>query len=223
MANIAIFDLDYTLTKQGTWGRFVLKNVKFKPWLWLPLAIFAGLTQWRYKQGHLPRIRVKQVMMRWSMVGKPRAYMERLAEEFAEKEVRQGLRPGAIEALNKHRENGDLIIIASAAVDLIVKPMAKRLNIEHWVATNIKWENDRLAPDFASKNCYGPEKLERVKRFFVQNPGLKQNHTIITMYSDSYSDIEILRFCDKGVVVNADRRMIKASGEEGFEYVDWGS
>jgi len=59
MANIAIFDLDYTLTKRGTWGRFVIKNVKFKPWLWLPLTISAGVTQWRYKQGHLPRIRVR--------------------------------------------------------------------------------------------------------------------------------------------------------------------
>jgi len=223
MPNIAIFDLDYTLTKKGTWGRFVVKNVKFKPWLWLPLAISAGVTQWRYKQGHFPRIRVKQAMMRWSMVGKSRAYMEKLAEEFAENEVTNGLRPGAVKALNEHRANGDLIIIASAAVDLIVRPIAERLNIEHWVATDMKWTDEKLSPDFASKNCYGPEKLERVKALFAQNSELKQNHTIITMYSDSYSDIEILRFCDKGVAVNADRKLKKASGEEGFEVADWGS
>jgi len=197
MANIAIFDLDYTLTKRGTWGRFVIKTVKLKPWLWLPLAISAGVTQWRYKQGHLPRIRVKQAMMRWSMVGKSRSEMERLAAEFADNEIANGLRPGAVQMLEQHRADGDIIIIASAAVDLIVKPISERLNIEHWVATDMKWDGDRLAPDFASKNCYGPEKLERVKQLFAQNQELKQNHTIITMYSDSYSDIEILRFCDK--------------------------
>lgn len=223
MADIAIFDLDYTLTKKGTWGRFVLKNVKYKPWLWLPLAISAGVTQWRYKQGHFPRIRVKQAMMRWSMVGKSRSLMESLAEEFAQDEVASGLRPGAIKALEEHRAKGDIVIIASAAVDLIVKPIAQRLNVDHWVATDMKWVEDRLAPDFASKNCYGPEKLERVKQLFAQNPALKQNNTIITMYSDSYSDIDILRFCDKGVAVNADRKLTVASGEEGFDVVDWGS
>ena len=223
MADIAIFDLDYTLTKRGTWGRFVVKNVKFKPWLWLPLAFSAAVTQWRYKQGHFPRIRVKQAMMRWSMVGKSRAYMEGLAEAFAENEVANGLRPGAVQALEQHRANGDVIIIASAAVDLIVRPIAKRLNVEYWVATDMKWENGKLAAEFASKNCYGAEKLERVKRLFAQTPKLKHNHTLITMYSDSYSDIDILRFCDKGVAVNADRSLTEASREEGFEVVDWGS
>ena len=223
MPDIAIFDLDYTLTKRGTWGRFVVKTVKFKPWLWLPLALSAGLTQWRYKQGHLPRIRVKQAMMRWSMVGKSRAELESLAQEFANNEIKNGLRPGAMKALEAHRAKGDVIMIVSAAVDVIVKPIAERLQIEHWQATDMKWVDDRLAAEFASKNCYGAEKVVRLKALLAENPHLKQNNTHITMYSDSYSDIDILRFCDKGVAVNADRKLTKASGDEGFDLVDWGS
>ncbi|MDA8708219.1 HAD-IB family hydrolase [Hellea sp.] len=223
MADIAIFDLDYTLTKRGTWGRFVVKTVKYKPWLWLPLALSAGLTQWRYKQGHVPRIRVKQAMMRWSMVGKSKADLQKLADDFAANEVESGLRPGAIKALEAHRAKGDTLIIASAAVDLIVAPIAKKLNIDHWVATDMAWENGRLAPEFASKNCYGPEKLARVKQFLAENPGLKQTNTLITMYSDSYSDIDILRFSDNGIAVNADRKLEKACQGEGFESVGWGT
>ncbi|MDG2361939.1 MAG: hypothetical protein P8L81_06225 [Hellea sp.] len=45
MKNIIIFDLDYTLTKKGTWGRFVLHTVKYKPWIWLPLILSAGFAQ----------------------------------------------------------------------------------------------------------------------------------------------------------------------------------
>ncbi|WP_026941600.1 HAD family hydrolase [Hellea balneolensis] len=223
MSNIAVFDLDYTLTIRGTWGRFVVKTVKYKPWLWLPLAFSAGFTQWRYKQGHLPRIRVKQAMMRWSMVGKSREVLEQLAKEFAETEVTHGLRPGAVKALEAHRAQGDVIIIASAAVDLIVSPIAKRLGIEHWVATDMKWESEKLAPEFASDNCYGPQKLLRLKQLLAESPELKQNNTHITMYTDSYSDIDILRFCDTSVAVNADRKLTKAAGDEGFELVDWGS
>ncbi len=221
MADIAIFDLDYTLTKKGTWGRFVVQNVKHKPWLWLPLAVSAGLTQWRYKRGKLPRIRVKQAMMRWSMVGKPQAYMQQLAEDFAASEVETGLRPGALKALEYHRSQGDTLIIASAAVDLIVAPIAKKLEISLWVATNMKWENAKLAPEFASANCYGAEKLARVKQLLAKKPELKHNLTIITMYSDSYSDLDILRFSDKGVAVNADKKLKEAAQGEKFDVVEW--
>lgn len=223
MADIAIFDLDYTLTKRGTWGRFVLKNIRYRPKQWIPFAFATAKAQWLYKRGKTSRVCVKQEMMRWSMVGARREDIIRMAEEFADKEIQDGLRPGAWRALEEHRAKGDTIVIASAAVCVIVDALARRLYIPHWVSTEMKWENGRLASDFATENCYGSEKLERVKELFVQNPELKQNHTTITMYSDSYSDIEILRFCDNAVAVNADRKLTKASGKEGFELVDWRS
>ena len=221
MPDIAIFDLDYTLTRRGTWGRFVMKAVRFKPWYWLPLWSSAGLMQLRYLMGGVPRIQVKQTMMRWGMVGSCRLKMRRLAQEFADREIAKGLRPGAVAALQKHKEAGDTIIIASAAVDLVVEPIARNLDVKYWVATEMAWENGVLAPHFASKNCYGPEKLARVKRLLEQNPQLKQNHTHITMYSDSHSDIEILRFCDKGVAVHGDEKLIAMAKIEGFEILDW--
>jgi len=223
MTNLAIFDLDYTLTRRGTWGRFVLKNIRFRPQRWVPLLFATVKAQWLYKRGKTSRVYVKQEMMRCSMVGARKEDIIRMAEEFADKEIEQGLRPGAMRALENHRLKGDTIVIASAAVCVIVDAMARRLNIEHWVSTEMKWEDGRLAADFATENCYGPQKLERVKRLIAQNPALKHTHTHITMYSDSYSDIEILRFCDKGVAVNADRRLTKASGQEGFDIVNWSS
>ena len=221
MTNIAIFDLDYTITRRGTWGRFVLKNLRFRPHRWLPFLYATAKAQWQYKCGKTPRVFVKQEMMRCSMVGARREDIIRMAEEFADKEIAQGLRPGAQRALDNHRAKGDTIVIASAAVCVIVDAIARRLNVEHWVSTEMKWEDGRLAPDFATENCYGPQKLERVKRLIALNPTMQLDHTYITMYSDSYSDIEIMRFCDKGVAVNADRRLTKASGIEGFDIVNW--
>ncbi len=221
MPNIAIFDLDYTLTKRGTWGRFVFQNVKWQPWLWGPLLVSAAWHQWLYKQGRIARIEVKQAMIRWSMAGKTRANMLRLAENFAQNEVPNKLRPGAIRALNAHKDAGDIIIIASAAVDIIVEAIARRLDIKHWVATNMKWENDRLLADFSSKNCYGIEKLNRTGPLLDENTGLKQSDTIITFYSDSHSDIEMFTFCDIGIAVNPNPRLRHAAPDLGIEIVDW--
>ena len=119
MPNIAIFDLDYTLTKRGTWGRFVILNVRTRPWRWLPLLINTCWYQWGYKRGKNARIDVKQCMMLWSMSGKTREEIEALAKDFAQKEVLSKLRPGAVRALKKHKDAGDTLIIASAAVDVI--------------------------------------------------------------------------------------------------------
>ena len=221
MADIAIFDLDYTLTKRGTWGRFALKNIRSRPLFWLPFAFGTARAQWRYKRGKTDRVAVKREMMRWSMVGAKKEDIFRLAEDFADKEVKDGLRPGALAALQNHRDRGDTIVIASAAVCVIVDAMSRRLNIPYWVATEMKWVDGRLAPDFLTKNCYGAEKLERVKKLLAENPQLKQNNTLITMYTDSYSDIEILRFSDKGVAVNAGRKLKENAKGENFAVVDW--
>jgi len=220
--NLAIFDLDYTLTKRGTWGRFVVQMVKKRPHLWLPVIISAGWTQFRYKRGKLPRVRVKQAMMRWCMVGKPKSEMLAAAEIFAQNEVENGLRPGGIRALDEHRQNGDNIMIVSAAVDILVAAIAKKLDIKHYLATDMALDEQyRLSAHFASPNCYGPEKVVRLEAYFVRNSELKQNHTIITMYSDSYSDLEILKYCDIGVAVNPDKRLAGSAEKLGFSHVDW--
>jgi len=219
---IAIFDLDYTLTKRGTWGRFVWLNVRFKPYLWLPLILSAAITQLRYKLGHIPRIEVKKSMMAWSMRRKPRAEMTRLARHFADKEIETGLRPGAVKALQFHADKGDVIMIASAAVDILVAEIAKRLDIDHFVATDMAWdEEDRLKPDFSSRNCYSSEKLSRVCEYFQKHSDLKQNNTKITMYSDSHSDLDILRYADVGVAVNPDAKLKILSKTHGFRVEDW--
>ena len=113
-------------------------------------------------------------------------------------------------------------MIVSAAVDIIVEAVADRLNIPHYMATDMAWDMDgNLSSEFASPNCYGPEKVTRLEAYLAQNPKLKQNHTIITMYSDSYSDLDILTFCDKGVAVNPDRRLAVLAKTYGFDVVDW--
>ena len=147
--------------------------------------------------------------------------MEQLAQNFADNELKTGLSPGALLALEAHRAKGDEIIIASAAVDIIVAAIAKGLGIKYWVATNMKWVDGRLSPSFASPNCYGAEKLKRVEQLLDENPGLKQSDTIITMYSDSYSDLEILRFSDIGVAINADRKLKEAAKDENFDVINW--
>jgi len=219
--NIAIFDLDYTITKKGTWGRFVVSTIKTRPHLWLPVLFAMGKSQWLYKRGKAPRCGVKKAMMSLSVVGWPKEKVELFADNFASKEVKHGLRPGAVAALEKHKKAGDVIIVASAAVDAVVAPICEKLEIAHYVATTMAWDNGCLDSEFASENCYGPEKLVRMKAYLAENPHLKQNHTKITMYSDSHSDLDVLLWADVGIAVNPSKRLEKLACQHGLKVVNW--
>ncbi len=220
--DLAIFDLDYTLTKRGTWARFIIQGVLPRPHLWIPLILTTAVSQIRYKRQRSPRIAVKSAMLKWSIAGLPRTRVERLAQSFAKREVKRGLRPGALKALAYHRSTGDEIMIASAAVDVVVQAIAAHLDIKHFVATDMAWtDQNRLDSKFSSPNCYAKEKLDRVLAYLDENPELKQNNTNITMYSDSYSDLDILRFADVGIAINPDLRLRHYANEVGMRIEEW--
>lgn len=159
--------------------------------------------------------------MKLTMVGWPKEKVERYAQAFAEREVMTGLRPGAIDALRAHRDAGDTLMIASAAVDVVVAPIAKRLDVSHFIATEMAWDEGRLSAEFASENCYGTQKLLRMKSYLAENPSLKHNHTKITMYSDSHSDLDIMLWADVGIAVDPSKRLKTLTNEHGFRVVNW--
>lgn len=221
MQRYAIFDLDETITIRGTWGRFVSLSVKNKPFKLLGLWTRAALGQLIYKFGPTERISVKRGMLRWSLAGQTREHLETLASEFADREVESGLRPGAIRQIEEHRKAGDRIIIASAAADIIVRPIADRLKIEDIVCTELAWVDGKCASDFGSENCYGPGKLRMLTKRLETFDDFRRGSVHITMYTDSYSDLPVLNYADKGVAVNADARLRKAAPVHGFATVNW--
>ena len=216
---IAIFDLDYTLTKRGTWGRFVWRTVRFRPHLWIPLLLSTLMFQWQYKRGKLPRGAVKKTMMRWSLQRHKRAKLVSMAEEFARKEVQSGLRPGGQEALAYHNSLGHHIVLASAAVDLVVEPIARNLNVSHYVSTILDWSDDgRLKNDFKSPNCYGQAKLERVKTL-LENIAPRGCRTYF--YSDSKADLPVLEYANIPIVVDPSEKFERLAKLRGFEIQYW--
>lgn len=195
---IAVFDLDYTLTQRGTWGRFVWRTVRGRPWFWLPLLLETLRDQIEYKAGRRPRGAVKRSMMRWSLMRRTRADLEAMAEVFATEEVPAKLRPGGLAALAYHRTQGDHILIASAAVDLIVEPIGKRLNVDGVVCTQMAWSGEQLEDRFASDNCYGDAKRDAVTAY------LKAHNLSgpTVFYTDSRADFALLSIMDQTIVVD---------------------
>lgn len=219
---IAIFDLDETLTQKGTWGRFVTGAVRGRPHKWIPFFASTVFSQILYMLGLGPRERVKEHMMRWTISGRSRDELEHLAQDFADNEVENGLRKKARGVIEHHRAAGDRIIIASAAVDLIVNPIADHLDIADRVCTQTAFdENDKLSKRLGGTNCYGPNKLQLVLQYLMEDTRFNRKQVHITMYSDSRSDLAILHWADVGVAVNPSPRLARCVDEYGLKVQNW--
>lgn len=225
MQTYAVFDLDHTLTTRGTWGRFVSQALKGRPFRFIAMWARACVGQLIYKLTTKERISVKRSMLRWSLSGQSRAHLQNLADRFAAEEVKSGLRPGAIRQLGIHRKAGDRLIIASAGVDIVVEAIAKQLGIETVVSTHLAWlgegEDQICGRDFGSENCYGGGKLTRLQKCLETFDDYQREAAYITVYSDSHSDLPVMKFADKGVSVNGDRKLLKATKVYGFDAVNW--
>lgn len=214
---IVIFDLDYTLTRRGTWGRFVWRSVRFRPWLWLPLLFGTAANQLDYKRGRTPRGTVKKAMMRWSLMHRSQAELIRMGEVFARREVKR-LRPGALAALARHRSQGDTVMIASAAACLIVVPLCRELGIDHYVCTEMGWDGENLSERFSSENCYADAKRRAVLAYLERRDLPTQ---AAVLYTDSQADFALEPLVDSIVVVNPRTKTRRAASSRGFEIVDW--
>ncbi len=217
---LAIFDLDYTLTRQGTWGRFSWQLIQFRPHIWIPFLVSALWAQYRYKKGRIPRVDVKRAMMRWSMKGRTKTVLEAAAQKFADTEVPKKLRPGGLETLREYQNNGHPVVIISAAVDILVIAIAKKLGVTHYMGTEMAWDDaGTVLMHFSSPNCYGEEKLVRFDAFLKQNPEFSGLPRI--MYSDSHSDIFLMRECEEAVAVHPSKKLKKLATEYGFPIANW--
>ena len=219
---LAVFDLDYTLTKRGTWGRFVWRWVRYRPHIWLPLLLSAGFKQWQYKRGKCPRQDVKLAMMRWAMKGAARKDMLQRGAHFAQNEVKTGLRPKARGVIAQHKARGDHLIMISAAVDVIAQPIGELLGFEAVLSTEMSFDDqERLELKFSTPNCYGAEKCRRFHALLEKRPFLKQYHTKVTFYSDSISDLDMFLLSQVSICVHPDMKLSRLAIEKGWPIANW--
>lgn len=217
MGGAVIFDLDRTLTKRGTWSRFISFANAGRPGSLLATPLIAAQAL-AYQVGLATRTSVKERSIALFLSKWPREHLENAAEEFAEREVRSGLRPKALSVIEMHRAKGDALTILTAAADLVALPIARRLGIDHVICTRLQWkESGRLCSRLDGANCYGGEKLKRLREHW------SADHTYqpVTAYSDHITDLGLLLWADRGVAVNPSRALSRAAKRNGLEIEDW--
>jgi HAD superfamily phosphoserine phosphatase-like hydrolase len=218
---LSVFDLDWTLTRRGTYTAFLLHCAWARsPWRLLlgPFALFHHLL---HLCGGTTRKALKERLQSLFLGARvERNEIAGLARAFARRLRSSGFHRSAIQRIEEERGEGRRIVLATAANAFYVDHIARELGIVDVVCTQSVWDGDYLLPRIAGENCHGDAKLSMLEAHFARI-GLDRASLHVRFFSDHPSDRSILSWADEAYVVNP-RRVFRAyAAAAGWPILEW--
>lgn len=223
MADLAVYDLDRTITRRPTYVLFLIHcALRRQQWrlLFVPVVMLAMLA---YGFGLFDRGRLKEISQALLIGRKVHARELRpLAASFAQETDARNIRPGARAAIERDRKEGRRLVLATASYRLYAEEIAKRLGFEDVIATgSVIGLDERVHARIEGRNCYGEEKMRMIS-LWVEKSGLKGANGHVRFYSDHASDEPAFEWADEPVAVNPHDRLARMAASRGWAVEDWG-
>ncbi|MFL6794615.1 MAG: HAD family hydrolase [Sphingomicrobium sp.] len=223
MTDLAVYDMDRTVTRRATYTPFLLHcALRRAPWrlLFLPLAVLSMLV---YAVRLIDRARLKEINHRLLLGGKVHPKdLQPLVASFADQQVETNIRPGALKAIARDKEEGRRVVLATASYRLYADAIAQRLSFDDVIGTgSVIGLDERVHAKILGENCYGPAKLRMIADW-VDKSGLKGAHSHVRFYSDHISDQPAFEWADEPVAVNPQGKLRRLATERGWAIEDWG-
>lgn len=218
---ISIFDLDRTITRSGTWSPLLLFMARNRGFWRLALIPALLLAMAAYKCGLFGRRKLKEIMHA-SMIGRsvPSASLSGLVDRFVDDLIADGIYVQAKSLIKAEQATGRTVMIATASNRFYATSIAKRLGVNHLVATGSRYAGDNLTCRVEGENCYGAGKRRMVEDYLI-HAGFERALTHIRFYSDDLSDLPTFLWSDEPVAVNPSRKLQWHAMRHGWRVLDW--
>jgi len=186
--SIAFFDFDGTITTDDSllkFIRFVVGDSKFLIGLVVLSPILVA-----YKLKLIPNYKAKQKMLSWFFKGMRKDAFYQVANEYSLNHIDKIVRLSAMQKIQWHKENGHKVVVVSASVECWLKSWCDKNDLE-LIATKLEI-SDVVTGKLLSKNCYGVEKVNRIKEKYELS-----QYEYIYAYGDSSGDKEMLELANE--------------------------
>ena len=124
----------------------------------------------------------------------------------------------ALKMIHDHGDQGDTILLASATNELIVQPIAQRLDIPNVIGTQVEFINNQCSGAYIPPSALGAGKLQLVTQWMGRNDYSKFEN--VTFYSDSINDLPLLEAVGHPKVVNPDPVLEKIAADRGWTIIN---
>lgn len=207
--SLAIFDLDNTLIggdSDHSWGEFLVESK-------IVDAESHKESNDRFYQDYLDGTLDIEAYVDFALgpvKSMSRTQRENLHRQFMQEKIEALILPKAMALIEQHRQQGDTLLIITATNTFITQPIAKRLNIEHIMATDPELVDDVFTGKISGTPCFQEGKVKRLMEWLDAR---EENMEGSYFYSDSINDAPLLKKVDKPVAVDPDKKLEKLAQE----------
>jgi HAD superfamily hydrolase (TIGR01490 family) len=211
----AFFDLDRTLMA-GSSGMHFARAAYRTGMVSRALLVRWGLEHVRFRLWGSTDERTAEVLseVKELLSGVPEREVERLAPDLLAG-VLPRIYPPMLEEVRVHQDAGRATFIVSAAGNGLVEILARVLGMEGGIGTRYEVDGHGvLTGAIVEPFVYGDGKVEAMRAFAAQHDiDLDESWA----YSDSASDLPMLRAVGRPVAVNPDAELARIAADEGWQ------
>lgn len=201
--SLAIFDLDNTLIagdSDHSWGEFLIQKQLVDAQTYRRQN---DLFYQSYKDGTLDIL----AYQRFSLAPLTHYNMGELAVLHAEF-MANCIEPMMLERagclLQRHRAQGDFLLIITATNSFVTRPIASRLGVDDILATDPEIRDGKYTGEIVGTPCFQQGKVIRLAQWLaIHNQSLDGSY----FYSDSINDLPLLEQVTHPVAVDPDDRL----------------
>jgi HAD superfamily hydrolase (TIGR01490 family) len=213
---LSIFDLDNTLIINDSdflWGQYLVEHNIVDP-----VKYEEKNRQFYedYEQGLLDI----DSYLRFSLEPLTQFPLDQLYQwrsHYVETVISTLIAPGTPALLQKHREQGDTLIIISATNLFITKPIADLLGIEHVLSTEPEMVNGQYTGNYIGTPTFQLGKVTALQSWMEQH---NESLAGSSFYSDSHNDLPLLEQVEFPVAVNPDDRLAQTAQQRNWPILD---
>ncbi|MFL0197071.1 HAD-IB family hydrolase [Clostridium sp. WILCCON 0269] len=199
MEKLAIFDVDFTLTKRETLLEFYIFMVKKKPKLIL-YAPFSILSSILYLLKLFPAGKTKENFIAF-INGIDENDMKLLVKEFYEKRLSKIIYTDALETIKKLKSEGCKIYLISASAEFYLNELYNIKEVDKILGTRFTVSEGKHSKKISGENCKGEEKVKRLMES-LKKDNIEVDFKNSYMFSDSLSDLPLLNMVGNPYLIN---------------------
>ena len=200
---LALFDLDNTLLAGDSdfqWAQFLMeegaidratheaKNIKFYE---------------DYKNGVLDIYAFLDFQLE-PLTRYPRSQLEAWHQRYMERKIYPMMTEKAKALVDKHKVNGDLMMVVTATNSFVTLPIARAFGIEHLIGTVPEEINGEFTGRVVGTPSFQEGKVLRVQQWLAERNQALADFESTWFYSDSQNDLPLLKMVDNPVAVDPD-------------------
>lgn len=213
--SLAIFDLDNTLLGDDSdylWGQFLVQQG-------LVDGDFYTRENQRfyedYKTGRLDIFEFLAFSLK-PLSEHSHEKLNALHQQFMQEVITPVMLPAAHLLLEKHRAQGDTLLIITATNSFITGPIAEALDVENLIATHPEIIDGKYTGQVDGTPCFQSGKVERLEIWLHDN---QQNLADSWFYSDSHNDLPLLELVTHPVAVDPDDTLADHAHSKGWPII----